>query len=516
MNAPRILRSPGPVAEAFIASRAFIKIIIGPVGSGKTMAALQCPLNLATRQGPVRDERTGVLWRRLGAGVIRESYPSLEATTLKSWENIIPRTEGKFSAKVPITHRFRRAQKTDEDGRVLEGVDIDYEFRAIGDQSVEAACRGWERHIVVVDEADLQPPDLIPFLTGRVGRFTNLDPKLVVDQQIVASMNMPDVENHMYRLAMDRELGGLTDDELEKLQDALNGRPLIETFIQPGGMEADAENLHNLPNGRGYYLLQLAANKHKPGYIDRMVHNKPVPVMHGMPVNPTFSHREHVAEGLAWDRKFKLIVGVDQGALGAAVVMYRNHMGQIRTIGEVVNRTSEGTSLVKWSAEAFGKKLRSYLLERFPGLRAEHLRVVGDPAMFAASDRAADDYDWRLVFQRALGFPVYRAKSNKPGLRNEAIWKAMDERGGYQVSAACKHLIKAHAGGYRYSKETLGTGEVRGDLSIADTIYTHVADAEQYAALEGDHVINDLRHGGLNRRPVQVVNRYDPFASLGG
>jgi hypothetical protein len=59
--------------------------------------------------------------------------------------------------------------------------------------------------------------------------------------------------------------------------------------------------LHNLPGGRGYYVLQIAANKHKPGYVDRMVDNKPVPMQHGQPVNADFDFTEHRRE-IEWDR----------------------------------------------------------------------------------------------------------------------------------------------------------------------------------------------------------------------
>ncbi|MEC8265013.1 MAG: hypothetical protein VX011_05725, partial [Candidatus Thermoplasmatota archaeon] len=33
----------------------------------------------------------------------------------------------------------------------------------------------------------------------------------------------------------------------------------------------------------------------------------------------------------------------------------------------------------------------------------------------------------------------------------------------------------------------------RGHLEVADTIFTHVCDGEQYAAVEGEHVISDIR-----------------------
>lgn len=510
----RVLHSPGPVADAFRRSRAFIKICIGPVGSGKTMAALQSGLELAARQGGRIDAQTGVLVRKARIGVIRESYPSIEATTLKSWWNLIPREEGKFSLRAPYTHHFKRVLRRDaDDGRVLEVLDCEFEFRAIGDLSVEEACRGWEVNAVIVDEWDLQPADLVPFLTGRVGRFSDLDPSLVVDPQIIAVMNMPDIDNHAYQLATDREMAVLGDDAAKILSDWLGARPLIETFIQPGGMESDAENLHNLEGGRAYYVRQIAANKHKPAYVDRMVHNKPVSLMHGQAVNAGFSQREHVG-AVEWDRRYKLIVGIDQGQFGAAVFLFRNQLGQLRTVGEVVNIAKDGRSQLKVGARAFGQQVRAKLLEDFRVVHAEQIRVVGDPAMFAASDRPQDEYDWRLAFQSALGFPVHRAKTNREALRHEVIWKAQDDRGGYMVDPGCRTLIRAHAGGYRYSKETLNTGETRDRLEVAGTFYTNVADAEQYAALEGEHVISDVR-GHPRKVPVLAFDTgWNPFDNL--
>lgn len=511
---PRKLTSPGPVADAFTHSTAFICGIIGPVGSGKTMAALQKGLGIAALQGGTRDAR-GILHRKARIGIIRESYPSIESTILKSWFTIVPREEGHFSAKAPFTHNFSKVLRRDKDtGLPTEILHAEFEFRAIGDMSVEQACRGWEVNAVIVDEADIQPADLVPYLTGRVGRFSDLNPDSVVLPTIILSLNMPDIENHIYRLLMDQELSGLTEEDRAALKEALNGRPLIEVFVQPGGMEPDAENLHNLNNGRGYYVLQVAANRHKPGYVDRMVHNKPVMLMHGLPVNPDFNQREHVGD-VVWDRRRKLILGVDQGLFAAAVLLFRNELGQIRVLGNVVNLAPDGKSLLKVGPTSFGKKCRAFLMEKFPYLRPDDIRVVGDPAMFAASDREDDEQDWRLAFQKALGFAVYRAKTNRQGLRNEAIWRAHKERGGYLVDRNARHLIKAHAGGYRYAKHELGTGETRGTVEIADTIFTHVADAEQYAALEGENVIAEIRgHASGAQRPVQVITDYDPFAGM--
>lgn len=492
-----------------MASRAFICGIVGPVGSGKTMAALQKGLRVAALQGATVDGQ-GVTRRKARIGVIRESYPSLQSTTLKSWFNIVPQDTGKFNARAPFTHSFQKVLRREgnrRDGRPLSVLDCEYEFRAIGDQTVEEACRGWEVNAVMVDEADLQPEDLVPFLTGRVGRFSDLSPELVTDPQIILSLNMPDIENHIYRLLFDKDMG-LSADDAADLTAALKGRPLIEAFVQPGGRDAKAENLHNLPGGRGYYVLQVAANKHKPGYVDRMVDNKPVPMQHGQPVNADFLFTEHVRP-LEYNPRRKLIVGIDQGLFAAAVALQRTGEGHIRTLAEVVNLAENGKSLRKVGPTAFGARVKRMLTERFPDLSPEQVRVVADPAAFAADDREDNEQDWLLAFQKALGLKVHRAKSNRQALRNEAVWRAQAARDGYLVDPSCKHLVKAHVGGYRYQKAKLSTGETRGHLDIADTIYTHVADAEQYAALEGEHVIGDIRGKERRRAPVRVVSDYD-------
>ena len=513
MKAPataRILRSPGPVADAFMRDRAFICGIIGPVGSGKTMAALQKGLRVGALQGGVLD-KNGVLWRKARIGVIRESYPSLKSTTLKSWFNIVPEGEGKFLWSAPFTHHFQKILRREggtRAGRPIEVLDIEFEFRAIGDQTVEEACRGWEVNAVIVDEADLQPSDLVPFLTGRVGRFSDLDPTLVVDPQIILSLNMPDLENHAYQLLMDRVIEALTEQDKEDLAAALQGRPLISCHVQPGGREPGAENIHNLPGGRGYYVLQVAANRHKPGYVDRMVDNKPVPMQHGMPVNSDFSYSDHVQTSIEWNRRRKLILGVDQGLFAAMAVCQRDDYGQLRTLGEVVNVTGNRKALLKVGPTAFGKKCKQFLLDRFPGITADDVTIVCDPAAFAADDREDSEHDWVRAFEAALDLGrVRKAKTNVQKLRNMVIWKAQSERGGYEIDASCRHLIKGHMGGYRYQKEQMATGETKGEPEIADTIYTHICDAEQYAALEGEHVISDAR--GRPRKPQGHVVKND-------
>jgi hypothetical protein len=527
MTSLRRLNSPGPVANRFLQSRAFIPALIGPVGSGKTMTAGQKLLWCGARQGGVRDPH-GILRRTARVGVIRETYPNIDANILPSWFRLVPKEEGEFNSRAPYTHRFSKVLRRDPaDNRPIEILDMEVEFRAIGDKSVEEVTRGWEVNAAWIDEFDLQPADLISFLSGRVGRFSDLDPGLVVDPQIILTLNMPYMDNHAYRLLREEELGALDPEKDPDLAAALQGRLLLETFIQPGGLDPDAENIHNLPGatpqnpqgGRGYYHLQAAANKHRPGYVDRMIHNKPVPMQYGQPVNPKFNYSKHV-RALDFDPRRKLIVGLDQGLFAAAVALQRTPMGQIRTLREAVFMREDGKALEKIGPTAFAQALKAMLSEHFPDVRPDWIRVVCDPAAFAAGDRRDNEMDWVLAVRQVLGLPIHKAKSNSPQLRNEAIWRAQAEDEGYAVDPSCKHLIRGHLGGYHYRKAEIAgaaTGqELRGHLVIADTIYTHVCDGEQYAALEGEHVISDLRHGRDKRREGRRIVNESDYAVLGG
>ena len=504
----RTLNSPGPISDAFLLDRSFVSVIIGPVGSAKTMTSLRKLRRVGMRQKG-RDDGRGRIRRRARVGVIRESYPNIEKNTLPSWFRIHPEGDGKFNWKAPYSHRLVLGLGNDpETGQVNDYCELEVEFRAIGDKSVEEACRGWEINAVMIDEADLQPPDLLAYLSGRVGRFSDLDPGQVVDPQIILSLNAPYTDNWVYKLAIEKELGELVDPDLVA---ALGDRPLLTTFIQPGGREAGAENLHNLP--KGYYTIQAALNKGRPGYVERMIDNRFVPMQHGQPVNPQFSFKDHVRP-LEFMPERPLIIGVDQGLYAAAAFTQRTVMGQLRTLREAVFMREDGKSLMKLGPTAFGQKCRQVLNDHFPNVHPDDVKVRCDPAAFAADDRADNEMDWVLAFAKALGLKVRKAKSNRQQLRLEAIWRQMSERDGYAIDPACRHLIRAHLGGYHYRKAEISDGELRGHLEIADTIFTHIADAEQYAALEGEHVISEIR-GRTGRAGRSIVNDSD-YAILGG
>jgi hypothetical protein len=268
-------------------------VIVGPgrLGQDGDRRCASCAGSASSKRGSVDEAR-----RHLAQGARRRDPRKLSEPREKHdpvWFRIHPESDGKFNWRAPFTHRLQLILKRDEAGRPIDVCDFEIEFRAIGDKSVEEACRGWEVNAVLVDEADLQPADLVAFLSGRVGRFSDLDPDMVVDPTIILSLNAPYIDNWVYSFAIEREVDQLLEDELKQW---IGDRPLIEVFIQPGGRSPNAENLHNLPGGRGYYMVQAALNKHRPDYVARMIDNKFVPMQHGQPVNPQFDYETHVQD----------------------------------------------------------------------------------------------------------------------------------------------------------------------------------------------------------------------------
>jgi hypothetical protein len=268
---------------------------------------------------------------------------------------------------------------------------MEVEFRAIGDKSVEEVTRGWEINAAWIDEFDLQPPELISFLSGRVGRFSNLDAEpgrrsadhRLAQHALHGQSRLPAAARGGARRARPRQV--------PELAAALQGRPLLECFVQPGGLEPEAENIHNLPGrdggGAAITHLQVAANKHRPGYVDRMIDNKPVPMQFGQPVNPGFSYSEHVRDARVRpapqaDRRHGP-GPVRRGRRAAALAM-----GELRTLRECVFMREDGKALEKIGPTAFGKAVKAMLAEHFPDLGRNAVRFVCDPAAFAAGDRA--------------------------------------------------------------------------------------------------------------------------------
>ena len=517
----RQLKRIGPVADRYVASRAFIQGIMGPVGSGKTIASSQKLLLLAARQGGVRDPKTNVIVRKSRFAFIRDTYPNLDRNTIPSWFKVVPKERGHWNGSSPRIHRFTMVLRRDGDNKPIDVAQVECEFRAIGDSSVEDALRGLEVTAAFVNEADRTHPDILTFLAGRVGRFGDLDPTLVVDPQIILDLNGNDDDNWTYKLLIERDV---SPEIMKMLEDQMGDRPLIEYFEQPeavnenGVPNPNAENIDNLPPG--YYSRQYALAKMKGNisYINRMLRSRFVPLQAGMPVFPEYINAQHSGDFEAIPG-IPLILMADQGLLGEALIG-QLVKGQLRILEEFARafETEDDEIVVsQMGGEQFGREIREYLAVNYPGFKIGD--AVCDPAGAAGED-AINYRSWRQDFQKGLGHKVRKARVPRNALepRLKAVRKRLlmvvgAERG-LLIHTRCKMLRRAFLSKYYYQRVQSRSGD--GTYSEVPTKvqgYVDLMDVLQYGCFEVDKGL-DLTSGaetriGSGRRKITVDGDYD-------
>ena len=115
--------SKSPVVYDFLQSDAFVRGLMGPVGSGKSYACAAEVIMRAVKQRP--SPRDGIRYTRFV--IVRNSYPELKTTTIKTWQELFPEnTFGPMLYTPPITHHIRLPSRGD-----AAGIDCEVIFLAL-------------------------------------------------------------------------------------------------------------------------------------------------------------------------------------------------------------------------------------------------------------------------------------------------------------------------------------------------------------------------------------------------
>lgn len=454
---------PGPVAEAFLHDPAFVSGIMGPIGSGKTTACIVKALLASARQPKDKQGR-----RRSRGAIIRNTYPELKTTTIKSWHEWVPQDCGRWQPEGPPTHFVNGP----------DGLDMEVMFLALDRPEDVRKLLSLELTWAYINEAKEVPKAILDGLTGRVGRFPPVRDGGCNGPQILMDTNPPDSDHWWYKLAEEQRPEGFA------------------FHRQPGGRTPDAENLDNLPPG---YYARAVAGKH-PDWIKVYVDGEYGFVRDGKPVYPEYADSFHC-------RPFELVekhgihVGLDFGLTPAAVIGQRLPSGQWRTRHELVTEDMGVTR--------FGTELARVLRERFTGWT---VTITGDPA------GEGRDHDERTAFDilKACGIEAKKASTNDWTPRRDAVAGAMgrviDGEPGFLVHPDCRVLRKALQGGYCLRRMAV-VGQERYKDAPDKNEYSHVAEAQQYMMLgggEGRRVMGKKDRSAV-RLPAFADSDYDVF-----
>jgi hypothetical protein len=478
---------PGPIAAGFLASDARVRGIMGPIGSGKTAAALMDMIYRAKRQAP--HPRDNV--RRTKFAVIRATYRDLERTTIPSWlrwfpKALFPDWHGGTGGQ-PAQHVIRGALN---DGTTFEMI---VQFVAVGENTAEDTARGLELTGAMLEEGDLLPDDLLDWMDDRLGRYPAVDHAAgfagCTWEGITTTFNAPDVEHPFYKMFV---------------EDLVEADPKgdVAFFEQPGAaieikrgvykLNPAAENLRNLPVG--YYEKKLQKRK---AYwkIRRMILNKWGATREGEPVYTEYQDDLHCpAYPLDPLPGRPLIIGLDAQLHAAMVVTQRSSLGQWRVTDEQLCPNSG------WGAPRFAKACVQLLQERYPSWVSNWgrphqrerpaIKFWYDPT--AKARGGADEKIWITEFaaevQKTLvSCSFAAAPSNSPGPRRDAVRRPLEEFHGepdFQIDRRCKMTRKGFNSGYRLHK-VLVPGSVKMASEPEKNEFSHPHDALQYAMLGG-------------------------------
>lgn len=473
---------PGPVAQAYIRSEKKVPFIMGPVGSGKTMATIFKALRYTARMPPCED---GVI--RAKGAVVRTDYRRLYKTTLSSWHRWFPRDFGapecKFigGADRPATHFLKFISPR---GKRIE---LTVEFQALGDARIEDVMRGWEGSWAWMNEADLLDEEALDFLLQRTTRWP---PKTLLGgkdlpARLFGDLNPPgDPEHWIVKRFIE-----------EPSADA-------ELFQQPSGLSPEAENTANL--AKGYYET-IVENSDK-WHVHRFVHGKIGYDRSGMPVYPEFDPAVHVAQ-MEVDPSRDIHLGLDiSGLHPAAVIVQRAPNLQLRVLQEVYADRIGPTR--------FAEHLAAIIAERFYNCR---LGIsFYDPSNDYGADKEGGDLSSidiirKAVFSQGEG-PLIAAPSNEIPLRIESVRNLLvtpvETRAGMAKMLAvdpryCKMLVPGFMSKYRYMLNPT-TGVPLNPASPKPEKgkgYDNPHDALQYVALGLQGVAGAVRKAAQGARP---------------
>jgi len=458
--------TPTKIQEAFMLDPSYVRVLVGPVGSGKSVACVHELLRLACGQAPNAE---GV--RRSRALVVRNTADQLALTTRKTVFDWLP--PGKAGLWKAVEKTFV-VQAVLPDGTRVES---EWLFVPLDTPDDVRRALSLEATFLWGNEARELHPKVVDGLLSRLDRYPSAKDGGPTRSCAIFDTNPPDVEtwwhdkmeNPPSNWKIFRQPPAiLRPDEYA----ARFGESPEEVYLDKDGNEwcinPQADNYDNL--SKRYYPNLI------PGKTDdwlrvylRAEYGRS---LSGTPVyEKSFTPDFHISkESLKPIRgeAYPVFIGIDFGRTPAAVFKQRDPRGRILTLGEV---TAENMGV-----ETFIRtKLNPYIANRFQGCT---FVCAPDPAGFAKQQLN----EMTLVDAlKQAGFKCVRPPTNDPIKRIQAVERLLllqiEGKAMYLIDPSCEMLIKGFKYGYKYKIRRSGEIEDHPEKNI----YSHVHDANQYA-----------------------------------
>jgi hypothetical protein len=472
-----------PTIRAFLNSDAFIRGLVGPLGSGKSSAAA---VEIASRGVAQKPSTDGV--RRSRWAVIRNTAKQLEDTSERTFLQWFPPTQ--FGDWTPSKHNYTlKALRAPGDDK---NAVVEILFRALDRPDQISDLLSLELTGAWVNEAREVPWPVIDALQGRVGRYPRRADAGAYWSGIWLDTNPPDVDSDFYKFF---EITDHTEAvaELAKIIPGLTVESYRQVFKQPSGMSPQAENLANLQEG---YYQRIAIGK-TDEWVKVFVHGQYGFTVDGKAVWPEYNDAMHCpAEKRLWPRPIPglpIYRGWDFGLQPAVIFTQLTPKGQWIVFDEMI-----GTSI---GADAISDEVLDHSLREYYGFE---FRDFGDPA---GRERVQTDEKTAFNILWAKGIEIEPGLQT-PSIRWESVRKTLrtlvDGKPQFLIHPRCSVLRRGMLGGYHFRRLKV-SGE-RYTREAEKNTYSHPCDALAYIAtrLFGVPLLN----------PQGALPDHDPRAAM--
>lgn len=474
---------PSETGKKFEQSDAFVNLVIGPYGSGKTTMCLQRIVKAACNMPYWHNGR-----RRAKALIIRNTSGELYSTTLQSWLSWFGELGDIYKRQKPILtyeHHFN-------DGKGI--VELELLFLALDREDDIRKMKSLEVTFAYINELSEVPQGVLSHLKGRLnGRYPSK--QFCSDDYwsgIFADTNPPDTDHWLYKTF-----------ELECPEN-------YKIFHQPPALIKDDDDnwyqnplCDNYANLSSNYYTRLAEGQ-SSDFVKVYCLGEYGTVGFGKVVYPEFRADFHARDKIEAIQGEPIHIGWDGGLTPACIVVQFTSRGQLLILKEY--------TVEDMGVRAFAENIVLPGLQRdFPynpkiGLsRADPSGVRRDEIM------AEFSFIGEL---NALGIETLPATTNAIDMRINAVRfflnRMVDGQPALLIDKTkCPQLFKGFVKGYVFKRVAV-VGEERYRSEPDKNIYSHPHDGLQYIALEfaSDRIASD-------KGKKEVVNMYNPTFRFG-
>ncbi len=461
-----------PTASKFHLDAAIHRFVMGPFGSGKTVMMFQELVREAELQRVFLNKRTSRF------AIIRNTYPQLKSTSIKTFQQWLPEVECPITFGSPILGTYRHNMA---DGTLL---DIEFVFVALDKPKHVANLLSMELSGAMVNEFREVPKAIIDAVGGRIGRWPAKKDGGWRRKFVIGDSNPPDDDHWIHNSFEDPDhdlyVGDNPDWKLWKQPPAI-----VKGFEgwEPNKGQIDgiacAENAENLEDGYQYWM-DMIPNK-TTQWIKVYLEGKYGTISDGLPVyGDHWGGAFHTSEyALVPIKNRDLYLGWDFGLTPACIVGQMMPSGQLRILEEFC-ATSMG---LRNFAE---NVVRPVISTKYSGLK---ILSEGDPS------GAARDYEEHDAFQilndvfkaEKGGFFTNPSSTNNLQPRLESVRFFLSRTIGagqpaFLVDPRCKMIIRGFEGHYRFRMMQI-VGETKYYATPDKNAYSHPHDGLQALCL---------------------------------